>query len=137
MKPETPEKIQGLQEKLQQTHEIKTGFVKNEFQRILLYNVNYKCHEGIWKALSDDNQNNIIKWFCDKNPNAELIFVGIQPSEQFIDFLTYIRTSGLLTPKTNGSHALSGGSRRRRRPSRKYKKSKRVFRKKSRSTRRR
>ena len=31
----------------------------------------------------------------------------------------------------------SGGSRRRRRPSRKYKKSKRVFRKKSRSTRRR
>jgi hypothetical protein len=30
-----------------------------------------------------------------------------------------------------------GGSRRRRRPSRKYKKSKRVFRKKSRSTRRR
>jgi len=31
----------------------------------------------------------------------------------------------------------SGGSRRRRRPSRKYKKSKRVFRKKSRATRRR
>lgn len=33
--------------------------------------------------------------------------------------------------------AMQGGSRRRRRPSRKYKKSKRVFRKKSRSTRRR
>ena len=36
-----------------------------------------------------------------------------------------------------GYNPLNGGSRRRRRPSRKYKKSKRVFRKKSRSTRRR
>lgn len=97
------------------------------FQKLLFNNTDFNSYKSTWEVLSDDNKKKIMLWFYDKNPNSELIIDDIPVPPEFIDVLTYIK-------KQNKS----GGSRRRRRPSRKYKKSaKRVFRKKSRSTRRR
>ena len=98
-----------------------------DFQKLLFNNADFNSYKPTWEAMSDDNKKRIMTWFYDKNPNSELIIDDIPVPPEFIEVLTSIK-------KTN----LNGGSRRRRRPSRKYKKSaKRVFRKKSRSTRRR
>ena len=94
---------------------------------MLFKNADFNSYKLTWEALSDNNKKIIMLWFNDKNMDSELIISDITVPSNFIDVLTSIK-------KTN----LNGGSRRRRRPSRKYKKSaKRVFRKKSRSTRRR
>jgi len=99
-----------------------------EFQRLLYDNANFHSYETIWEAMSDDNKKKISVWFYDNNPVSELNIGDITVPEQFNTFLTSIK------PKNSSA----GSRRRRRRPSRKYKKSaKRVFRKKSRSTRRR
>ena len=98
------------------------------FQKLLFNNADFNSHKLTWEAMSDDNKKKIMLWFYDQNMDSELIIGDIIVPPGFITVLTSIK-------KTN----LNGGSRRRRRPSsRKYKKSaKRVFRKKSRSTRRR
>ncbi len=100
-----------------------------DFQQLLFNNADFNSYKGTWEALSDDNKERIMKWVHNRDMDSELILNdGITVPSEFIDFLTHIKN-------TNPS---PGGSRRRRRPSRKYKKSaKRVFRKKSRSTRRR
>lgn len=99
-----------------------------DFQKLLFKNADFNSYNPTWEVLSDDNKKNIMTWFYNKNLDSELIIDDITVPSNFIEVLTSIK-------KTN----LKGGSRRRRRPSsRKYKKSaKRVFRKKSRSTRRR
>ena len=97
-----------------------------DFQELLFNNANFNSYIRTWEALSDDNKERIMKWFHNRDMDSELIISGITVPPEFIEVLTNIK-------KTNPS---PGGSRRRR-PSRKYKKSKRVFRKKSRSTRRR
>jgi len=101
----------------------------DDFQKLLFNNADFNSYKPTWEVLSDDNKKMIMIWFNNKNMDSELILNdGITVPSEFIEFLTHIK-------KTNPS---PGGSRRRRRPSRKYKKSaKRVFRKKSRSTRRR
>jgi hypothetical protein len=99
-----------------------------DFQKLLFNNADFNSHKLTWEAMSDDNKQKIMLWFYNKNLDSELNIDDITVPPEFIEVLTSIK-------KTN----LNGGSRRRRRPSsRKYKKSaKRVFRKKSRSTRRR
>lgn len=98
-----------------------------DFQKLLFNNADFNSYKPTWEVLSDDNKKRIMLWFYNQNMDSELIIDDITVPSNFIEVLTSIK-------KTN----LKGGSRRRRRPSRKYKKSaKRVFRKKSRSTRRR
>ena len=85
------------------------------------------------KATVADIDKNITQFFTDEQgtrPATE------QPTKDNIANYYVLSTLGEQYTTTPSSH--KGGSRRRRRPSRKYKKSaKRVFRKKSRSTRRR
>lgn len=101
------------------------------FQNLLYDNADFHSYKNTWEAMSDDNKKKILKWFYDNNPDSELNIDDITVPEQFITVLTSIK-------KQIRQISSSAGSRRRRRPSRKYKKSaKRVFRKKSRSTRRR
>ena len=97
-----------------------------DFEKLLFNNADFNSYKLTWDALSDNNKKMIMLWFNDKNMDSELIISDITVPSEFIEFLTSIKKKNL-----------NGGSRRRRRPSRKYKKSKRVFRKKSRSTRRR
>lgn len=84
------------------------------------------------KATVADIDKNITQFFTD---NQRRIPATEQPTKENIANYYVLRTLGddYDTPRSR-----KGGSRRARRPSRKYKKSaKRVFRKKSRSTRRR
>jgi len=97
-----------------------------DFQKLLYDTADFHSYKSIWVAMSDDNKKKIMTWFYNKNLDSKLNIDDITVPQEFIDVLTSIRTQNN-----------EGGSRRRR-PSRKYKKSaKRVFRKKSRSTRRR
>ena len=92
-----------------------------------------KVLENNWIMLSEPAKTSYIRWFYSdrKRPlsdvwNDDSANVKITDSALIDYFEKFTKES------------LKGGSRRRRRPSRKYKKSaKRVFRKKSRSTRRR
>jgi len=110
--------------------EFKENFAR--FQNSLYDNADFHSYKNTWEAMSDDNKKKIHKWVYDTNQDSELNIDDITVPEQFITFLTSIKNQ----------NSSSAGSRRRRRSlpksSRKYKKSaKRVFRKKSRSTRRR
>jgi hypothetical protein len=98
-----------------------------EFETSIVPNLNEEA-----KTLFDKkdvlNKRNIIKWFENENGvDTDLDMPG----------MNIILKDELIRVKNEKNSSSSGGSRRRR-PSRKYKKSaKRVFRKKSRSTRRR
>ena len=99
-----------------------------KFDRVVVNGPNFGSYKSQWDVLSDQNKANLVLWFYhgkdDNIPNDLTRFMN----ENFQEFLV-----GL---KRNRNRP--GGSSRRRRPSRKYKKSsKRVFRKKSHSTRRR
>jgi len=104
------------------------------FQKLLFDDTNFSSYKDTWNTLSDDNQKKTMQWFYNKDMSYQLNFDDITIPEQFITILTNM--------KMKQDQHQDGGSRSRRRrtrsSSRKYKKSaKRVFRKKSRSMRRR
>jgi hypothetical protein len=97
-----------------------------EFEESIVPDLNEEAKK-LFASQSVKNKRIIIKWYED--PNS--INTGLD-----IEGMNIIVKDELIRVKNMNSNR--GGSRRRRRPSRKYKKSaKRVFRKKSRSTRRR
>ena len=98
-----------------------------EFETSIVPNLNEEAKK-LFAGKDVLNKRLIIKWFEDANSNNE---------DLNIEGMNILLKDELIRVK-NTREGVGGGSRRRRRPSRKYKKSaKRVFRKKSRSTRRR
>ena len=101
-------------------------------------------YKELWDTFDDAQKISISSWFYNNTissiPNHVIDGKGANTGtevvpEAFRSFLVDLKTTHH-REEYERLH-MNAGSRRRRRPSRKYKKSKRVFRKKSRSTRRR
>lgn len=125
------EKAQQAKQVISQAQQKEFTEKFNAFRTLLIDfgDFNNSYDDILTNVMSYDNKTKIMNWFYSKSPDSKLIIDDITIPQEFIEFLTNMKIRYTNRDKKGGS---------RRRPSRKYKKSaKRVFRKKSRSTRRR